>query len=63
MFKKNETKLEIILSSWNFNKSIIEKYKLIGIDHIFDWQAECLNQSTVIGINRYLKELFIISIF
>ena len=49
MSKKNETRLETILSSWDFKKNLIEKYRTIGIDRIFDWQAECLNQPNVLS--------------
>ena len=52
---KNEKKIDVILSSWNFNNSIIEKYKILGINQIFDWQAECLNQTTVLGKNKILR--------
>jgi len=39
-----EKNLEKILKSWKFPLSIIEKYKeKLGIEEIFEWQAECLN--------------------
>ena len=55
--QKLETNLETILTSWKFPKNIIEKYKIIGINEIFEWQAECLNVS---GIQSKLQIYFII---
>jgi hypothetical protein len=39
-----ERNLEKILKSWKFPLSIVENYKeKLGIEEIFEWQAECLN--------------------
>lgn len=51
----NNNKLETILLNWKFSKNIIEKYKSIGINEIFDWQAECLNLNTVLSNSMILK--------
>lgn len=49
-------KLEKILSNWKFSKNIIDKYKSIGINEIFDWQSECLSINSVLG--NYCKSNF-----
>jgi hypothetical protein len=41
--------LEVILNDWKFPQDIIEKYKILGIKEIFEWQQECLSKRSVSG--------------
>uniref|UniRef100_UPI00398EBF00 DNA polymerase theta n=1 Tax=Pristiophorus japonicus TaxID=55135 RepID=UPI00398EBF00 len=38
----------LLLSNWGLPKSVLEKYRSMGVVSIFEWQAECLTQHRVL---------------
>ena len=52
----NNKNLEKILSRWRFPEDIIEKYKILGIKEIFDWQYECLSIASISGKKKRREE-------
>lgn len=47
-----------LLHNWNLPKSIYDAYQKKGIEEMFDWQCECLNNVKV-GCNNYLLHIII----
>ncbi|MGH0187478.1 UNVERIFIED_CONTAM: hypothetical protein FKN15_025297 [Acipenser sinensis] len=39
---------KLLLSSWGLPKTVLEKYKSLGVVRMFEWQAECLTQGRVL---------------
>ncbi|MGH0157782.1 UNVERIFIED_CONTAM: hypothetical protein FKN15_034396 [Acipenser sinensis] len=39
---------KLLLSSWGLPKTVLEKYKSLGVVRMFEWQAECLTLGRVL---------------
>lgn len=46
----SEKNLKSVLKKWKFPDCIIKKYNEKGIEEIFEWQAQVLNDIRVSGI-------------
>lgn len=52
---------KLMLSSWGLPKPVLEKYQSLGVQRMFEWQAECLTLGKVLeGQNLVYsgKEMF-----
>lgn len=54
---ENSRNIKSILKKWKFPANIIEKYCALGIKEVFEWQADCLNNTLISGIIFSLKKL------
>lgn len=39
---------KLLLSSWGLPKPVLEKYQSLGVQKMFEWQAECLTLGKVL---------------
>jgi hypothetical protein len=47
--ENSNKKLSLILRDWKFPLDIIEKYKILGIHEIFEWQRDCISNTHISG--------------
>lgn len=52
-------RVEYFLKNLNYPEKIVHSYTRIGIEHLYDWQYECLNLN---GVNKYFYTIIIIYI-
>lgn len=43
---------KLLLSSWGLPKPVLEKYQSLGVNKMFEWQAECLTLGKVLEGNN-----------
>lgn len=48
------TQQRCALSSWDLPEAVLEKYRSRGMESMFHWQAECLNNPKVLSENKNL---------